>query len=296
MPDERPDIYAGLAGAKLAVDRFDLGDGIILEQTFAHLMGPLLMAFSPSQGGPHPAPWRAVSDGVGFDVHIQIHFPASLEQSVGIGQEGAFNWVNALLRLRIGPTIVFPVFSNAPFQEGKERENGIRYWPYEIEARMLRLTTERIPILHEIDLAWVARHWKQSSDLAHRHLDFYFLLEAMHQCAFAKRSNLALLWLWAGLEGVFSPAKTELRYRISALIAAYLEQPGEARLQLQKRIAKLYDGRSTSAHGRDDKAHDSLVNTFELVRRVVTKMIEENAVPTAEQLEARLFGVDSPGT
>jgi len=63
-------------------------------------------------------------------------------------------------------------------------------------------------------------------------------------------------------------------------------------MSLQKDIAKLYDGRSAAAHGREDKAHDSLGDTFELVRRIVVRIIETNEVPTRAALEARLFGAD----
>jgi hypothetical protein len=79
---------------------------------------------------------------------------------------------------------------------------------------------------------------------------------------------------------------------MSSVIAAYLEPAGLGRMSLQKRIAKLYDGRSAVAHGREDKANSTLRDTFELVRRLVIRMVETNDIPTREALEARLFGAD----
>jgi len=51
------DVFAGVAGIPLSVDSFDLGEGIIVERMFAHLMAPFMLAFAPaSQGKPHPTP------------------------------------------------------------------------------------------------------------------------------------------------------------------------------------------------------------------------------------------------
>ena len=71
-----------------------------------------------------------------------------------------------------------------------------------------------------------------------------------------------------------------------------MKPAGLGRMSLQKQIAKLYDGRSAAAHGREDKAHGTLPDTFDLVKRIVIRMIETNDIPTREALEARLFGAD----
>jgi hypothetical protein len=42
---------------------------------------------------------------------------------------------------------------------------------------------------------------------------------------FARHRNLALVWLWAGLEAVFSPDKVELKYRISSSIVSFSNHP-----------------------------------------------------------------------
>lgn len=68
------DLYAGIAGVKVSIDSFDFGQGITLERTFAHIMAPYIAAFFPAEPGkPHPAPWKAVSGGVGLDVHAEPH-------------------------------------------------------------------------------------------------------------------------------------------------------------------------------------------------------------------------------
>lgn len=293
MPTNPIDVYAGLAGAPLEVNRFDLGAGVVIERTFAHLMAPFMLAFAPPEPGRHhPGPWRAAQGGLGFDMVVQLSNPASLENDCPLGQQGAMWWIVALIRLRTGPKVIVPAVSNFPFAEGPAREKEVQYWPYEIEPRLLRLSDDVQPKISELDLAWVRKHWVVSAGRAARHPEFQMLVEAVDQCAIAKRSSLAVLWLWSPLEAMFSTGREELRYRMSSIIAAYLEPAGLGRMSLQKRIAKLYDGRSAAAHGREDKAQGTLPDTFVLAKQLVIRMIETDEVPTRESLEARLFGAD----
>jgi hypothetical protein len=101
--------------------------------------------------------------------------------------------------------------------------------------------------------------------------------------------SLALLTLWGALENLFSPAKQELRFRVSANIASYLEVPGTSRLDLHKKLLKLYDARSTAAHGTGKQLGSALAETQEVVRRVIYKMLETLHVPSKEELDGILF-------
>lgn len=291
--DAPSDVYVGLAGPPLEPEQVELGGGVRLERMFAHLIAPFLVAFSPppTRGASHPAPWRAVNE-FGFDMITQLLVPLSPATSPPITQREAVWLLLALLRLRVGPCLIAPIIANYPFAEGPTRDKELRYWPNEIEPRLLRVTDERPNVISELDVAWLRKHWIAAGDAATKWPAFRLLLEAYDQCIFARRPALAVLWLWAALEAMFSPGREELRYRISTLIATYLEPAGLGRLALQKRIVKLYDGRSEAAHGRDDNAGPTLTETFALVRRILTKIVEENRVPTPKELEARAFGAD----
>lgn len=55
-------LYIGLSNIDLGSRRVELSRGIVIEGTFAHLMSPILLAFAkPTNGGPHPGPWKAVA-------------------------------------------------------------------------------------------------------------------------------------------------------------------------------------------------------------------------------------------
>lgn len=256
-------------------------------------MAPFMMAFSPAEPGRHhPAPWSAVKGGLGFDIHVQLSVSSEALIQLALPPEFVSWWVVALLRLRIGPAFIVPVIGEQSFASARENADKAKYYPIETESRMLPLTSDSRHIITEFDAAWVAKYWPQALNLFHENEAFQVLFEATDQSMFARHRNLALLWLWGGLEAVFSSDKTELRYRISSAIASFLERPGIPRMNAQKAIAKLYDSRSAAAHGREDRRKDSLQETYDIAHRVVIKIIEENRVPSHAELEAKLFGAD----
>jgi len=68
MNPENGDLYGGLSGVTFEVDRLQLNGGVTISTTFAHLMCPLILAFSPApQGQAHPGPWKEAEGGSGFD-------------------------------------------------------------------------------------------------------------------------------------------------------------------------------------------------------------------------------------
>ena len=291
--DTSKGIFVGIAGVKLEPSEYALGSGIRMSQTYAHLMAPFMMAYSPAEPGrPHPAPWSAASGGLAFDIHVQLEIPPASLNGLSLDPEFVAWWIAAFLRLRVGPKFLIPVIGEQSFETAKVKHGDAKYHPIETESRILVLDPKARHTITEIDLAWVTKFWLPAARLFHENDAFRLLFEATDQAMFARHRGLALLWLWGGLEAVFSPDKAELKYRISSAIASFLEPGGVPRMNAQKAIAKLYDSRSAAAHGRADKKTDSLQETYAIARRSVIKMLEDNRVPTHLELEAKLFGVD----
>lgn len=250
------------------------------------------MAYIPAQPGrAHPAPWSAASGGLAFDIHVQIEIPPAALASLAMEAEHIFWHITSLLRLRVGPTFILPVIGAQSFESAKANHSSAVYYPIETESRLLALDPSARRTITEVDLGCVSKTWLVAARLFDSNGSFRLLLEATDQCMFAKHRRLALLWLWGGLESVFSP-DTELKYRISSAIASFLEPPGISRMTAQKELAKLYDSRSAAAHGRDDKRDDSVQQTYAIARRAVIKMIDEGHVPSKLELEAKLFEAD----
>lgn len=284
-------LVAGLAGVSLEPDEYELRSGARFSRTYAHMMAHFMMAYSPAEAGkPHPAPWSAVHGGAfTYDIEVQLEVPESG------AQEPKFTawWLTAMLRLRLGPAFLAPVLGEQAFSNAKQNPHTARFYPAEIHPRILELDPHPRRCITELDLAWLDRHWLEASQLFLKNDLFQMLFQSVDQSMFASDRNLGLLLLWGGLEAVFSPAKSELRYRISSSLASYLESPGLARMQAQRNIAKLYDSRSAAAHGRVDKKQDSLTASYGLAKKALLKIIEENHVPTTAELEAKLFGAES---
>jgi hypothetical protein len=284
------DVHAGLAGVELAEPSFDLGGGLRLIRTYAHLMAPFMRAFKPApKGGHHPAPWKAASGGFSFDVHAELYVPSHIESQYGSTISVACTVV-FLLRLGVNPAITLPVFSNLPFAALPEvQDNQAKLMPFEVQPRYLPLgvvggsgTAEAID--------WVANRWQITQRLCSGSAEFALAVEAIDAGQFIHNSALALVSLWGALEALFSPSTSELKFRVSSLIAAYLEPPGLARANLQKEVAKLYDKRSAAAHGKPKHEPEDLLGTFNLLRRVLMEMIDRGKVPSKENLEEMLFG------
>lgn len=118
-------------------------------------------------------------------------------------------------------------------------------------------------------------------------------LRAADACTVRGRPASALLTAWGALEELFAPSRAELRFRVSAHIAAYLEPAGQKRLETFKLVANLYNARSKAAHTAQDAELSALVQSFVLLRNALIKIVDDGAMPTQADLERRLFCGDA---
>jgi hypothetical protein len=99
----------------------------------------------------------------------------------------------------------------------------------------------------------------------------------------------SIVVMWGALEQLFSRKDSELSFRVSAVIAAYMEPVGPARLAMFKHVRQLYNQRSRAAHGGTANERASLEDTFFLLRRALMQMIEKRDVPSIDDLERNVF-------
>jgi hypothetical protein len=65
------DLHAGISNIVLEPEAFDLGEGVTIRKTYAHLMAHFLMAFaSPPPSSFHPGPWKATKGTASFAADI----------------------------------------------------------------------------------------------------------------------------------------------------------------------------------------------------------------------------------
>jgi hypothetical protein len=290
MENEGEYLYGGLSGAELPIDSFELGEGVILKRTYAHLMSPFLMAFArPGPQGYHPAPWKAAKGGIGFDIKIEIRVPNTSILSSNTDPRETIWWIAALLRIASVPFLTVPAISNQSFETARESKLEPVIEPFETEPRIMASSENSGPDIPFDTLDWVKDKWLEGGKLLNSNPVFYSALKAFDTATVRGKTSSSLLALWGGLEQIFSPSPGELRYRVSSLLASYLEPPGESRLELYKKILKLYNDRSTAAHTAKEIEPGPLVETYVLMRNALVRIIDENSIPTQQDLEARLF-------
>ena len=169
-------------------------------------------------------------------------------------------------------------------------EEKARFWPIEINTHWLvPVPNPNRSLVHD-DLDWVKQNWLEGGILMNSNSDFNAAVQAFDSSINMAKPSVSLMMLWGAIEHLFSPAKQELRFRLSATLASFLEPPGYARIILHKKIMKLYDARSKVAHGVGSEEVEPLVETRALLKRALVKIIEDRHVPTRAELEAALFG------
>jgi hypothetical protein len=289
------DLHAGISGLELQEDRFDLGEGVSLSKTYAHLTAPFIMAFAPAPpGGHHPAPWKAASGGFGCEVTSQLHIPGSIEEKYGPKYRIATNIV-FLLRLWINPATTMPVISNYAFTDLPQIADKLTniFPTTEALSRYFPLVSDENNVATVESVERVKSRWQITCKLINESAELSLAVEAISAGQFIRSSALILVSLWGAMEALFSPSTSELKFRISALIAAFLEPPGNGRAALQREIAKLYDKRSAAAHGKPRHEEEDVLSSFNLLARILTAIIDNQKVPSKEDLEGMLFGEPS---
>ncbi|WP_142995608.1 HEPN domain-containing protein [Zobellella denitrificans] len=283
-------VYAGLAGIDLVNDSFDLGSGILLRKVYAHLFSPFMMAFEPAPTGKHhPGPWKSASGGFSFDVNAELFIPENIETEFG-SKIGVARTLVFLFRLGVNPAITLPVFSNHSFDTLAEiPDSDARLFPYEVQNRHFPLGVAGGKV-DDGAVQWVSERWSKTHGLIENSPEFALAAQAIDSGQFVENHALTLVSLWGALEALFSPSTSELKFRVSALIASFLEEAGENRAQRQKAVASLYDKRSAAAHGKPKHKPEHLLETFNLLREVLFRIIERGSVPKKEELEGMLFG------
>lgn len=290
-PSSEP-IYAGIANFPVESGTIDLGSGVTLQPTYAHLMAPFLMAFNPAPANAaHPPPWAAVKGGLTLDINAELYVPTSFSPPGFFDRLNTVWWITSLFRLALSPRIHVPVITNRPFKDVPSDWKNADVLPIEAFTHRHHGTLYQ-PVNAKESVEWVVRNWQRAQPLM-KNARFNDTYQALDTIWSTPSPSLALLTLWGALENLFSPAKQELRFRVSANIACYLEPYGSRRLDLQRKLLKLYDARSSAAHGTAKELGGALAETQDIVRRVMHKMLETLHVPTKEELDALLLGAES---
>jgi hypothetical protein len=161
--------------------------------------------------------------------------------------------IAALLRLSYLGLMV-PVISDTPFDAAAISKHNPLLRPFEIEPRMLEAKNNDACLRAE-DLLWVKAIWPRTAELLQTCPSLKVALRAADVCTVTGRPASALLTAWGALEELFAPSRAELRFRVSAHIAAYLEtdRPQAAGIVQDHRgpLQHSFEGRPLGSRDRD---------------------------------------------
>ncbi|AUT75690.1 hypothetical protein C2L64_45965 [Paraburkholderia hospita] len=238
----------------------------------------------------HREPWNASTLHNEFDVHTELVIRSGYKPPGDLTPYDVARTITSLLRLCCDPTIRFLMQSSHSFSEiAAIPHPELRLTPVESSPQYIQLALAKPkPMIGLLD--WVRDHWPNAVGLMASHAAFRLAMEAFELSTFVPHHALTLVSLWGALEALFSPSTSELRFRVSVLIASYAYPPGEERLALQREIFELYDKRSAAAHGKPKHNDTHLVQTFNILQRVLVRMIEDNEVPSKAALNNMLLG------
>lgn len=281
------DVYAGISGVDLSMETFDLGQGVLLRRTYAHLFSPFIVAFAPPgrKGDPHPGPWSTAEGGLAFDVHIQLSVPADCSLGGLSDSTDVVWWIAALLRVARFPYLSVPVLATHPFTAIPDSEEKVCLHPMEVRPRIMSPTEKTTTTIDRETLEWLRDRWISAGKLLYSHGTFRSAFQAFDSATIEGKRSSSLLSLWGGLEQLFGSG----RFRIASSIAAYLVPLGEDRLTTYRRVLKLYDERSSAAHTANEAKIEPFMETYVLMRNALIQIVNEGHVPTRADLESLLF-------
>lgn len=288
---ETKTVYVGLSGLDFEGDVIDLGHGLVLRKTYAHLMAPFIVAFRPPGGayGLHGGPWKTAAGGLAFDITVGLEVPPTLGATFTERIKSVAILI-FLLRLTTTPAIRAPVISDNDFSQLRDGADDVgTVVPYEVEQRHISLSV-KTKVFTTKDLWWMQNYWNSAIGLVSANPKLQLAMDAIDRGPFVSNQALTLVSVWSALEALFSPSSAELKYRVSTNIACYLSDPGNERVALRKKVSRLYDRRSSAAHGNPNFCTEDLVESFNILRNALIKILSTDRLPTYEELERIALG------
>jgi hypothetical protein len=269
-------LYVGLNGLSVEGGSLSLGDGVVLRSASAHVMISYSVTFEGSGSAVNVS---------SFEVEAEFHIEdTDFDQALAKAQ-----FVVKFLRLFGSASIGMPVVCNQPFTKppmGPARVTQIeRGADWSLKSPFSRF------FLTPAIAATCASHWRKALRMTESNIKFGFAFHSADRALFHVDKLSILSAIWSALEGLFVPSMAgEIGFRLSCMIASYLEEPGQARSDLQSAVGKMYSSRSKAVHGSPEKAN-LLIESYDLLKRIVQKIILEDKVPAEGDLKARLFGL-----
>ncbi len=277
----RADLFGGITGFPLPVQHFELLPGLTLTRTYAHLIAPFIMAFSPPHKptAPHPGPWAALSEG-GMTILVEVKLAAGVSP-LDFDRLNTLWFVVALLRLRLALPLQMPVLADRALQQVAASVEAANLLPIELNLSQLLTAPPRSPT--EADLEWVRDNIVAAAQLM-KEPTFNRAFLTLDRAVAIQTPGAGIVIAWAAIETLIRPGSQRITERVSRALAAHLQPPGPVRDRIFGEIVKSYDARGGAAHAGAVPEAEQFHAAFRLARDAVMRAIEKRAVPDIDAL------------
>lgn len=275
------DLFGGITGFPLPVQSFELLPGLTLTRTYAHLIAPFIMAFSPPEkpSAPHPGPWAALREG-GLTILVEIKLGAGVSP-LGFDRLNTLWFVVALLRLRVALPLQMPVLADRPLQAVPTNVEAANLLPVELNLSQLFTAAPRIPT--EADLEWVRENIVPASELM-KVPAFNRAMRTLDEAVAIQNPGAGVVIAWAAIETLIRPGAQRITDRVSRGLAAHLHPPGPARDRAFGEIVESYGARGGAIHAGAPPEVQQFQTAFRLARATIIQSIERRSMPDIEVL------------
>ena len=275
--------YFALLGLDLGVPEYHIGDVAALRPV-AEPPGEVELATALTD--------KALLSAVGRYAHSVRH-ELGVDRSFGSKDQGAFNlawWFLSALRIRTLADFLVPAVSDHSWATIAAISDGACH--VQLLEDVPRARRFSVPVrISESDLDWASQSLIALAELLEVPR-FRLAVDCLttHQHEASLRMTTASLW--AGVEALFG-INSELRFRLSALVAAFLEPRGAQRITRYRVVKSLYDFRSRAVHGGtldDAMLSQHIRDVRVMLSALVCKMVEIKRVPSEDEWDATLLG------
>lgn len=221
-----------------------------------------------------------------------INYELSVDANGTSGENGAFTlawWVLSAIRIRTLADFLVPLASDQSWSTISALDDGACHVRIlEDTPRARRFGT--VVAVSRNDLDWVEQHILSLAGLLETP-KFRLAVDCLTTHPHEASLRMTTASLWSGVEALVG-VSSELRFRVSALVASYIEPRGASRVSLYKRLKALYDFRSKAVHGAalsDARLNAHIADVRAILSLLVCRMVEAKAVPSDDEWESALL-------
>jgi len=186
-------LYVGIAGVQLDSEKINLGEGIILSKTEAHVFSNNFLSFGPkSKSGYYKAPWRVVLGGQDSYLNSQLLIPSNLSTD-SIIQLKIVRSVLFLIRIHINPNAQVVAYSPISFTEIDQIcDASVSVYPGDFRNKALRVTS-KTNLITESNSKWIATHWRTVFDFIQTNGIFDLAVATIDNAQYTQNTGLTMV-------------------------------------------------------------------------------------------------------